>query len=392
MHRGTAERRQGGADHVVAIEHLGNPLVDRIVEDAHLRTFVPGPRRQKTQRHDPLRIPGKQRVAGHLLGHEPGVGLVLVEAANEIIAIPPGIRPGTILVVAVCLGKMSHVDPVPRPAFAVTRAGQKPIDHRLVGRGGRVGQKGIQLLRGGRQPGQVERHAPQQHRPVRRGRSGQAAGCQPGANERIDRVGRRSGPAGRRHGRPDQRTQRPMLPGLGRGGRRVGRPDGPLVDPGPNQRHLLGGQELSFGRHAQIGVGARDALDQQAFTAAAGHDRHAVFPAAQSIVAAVEPKIAFLPLGAMTGKTAPLEHRQHLADKIDRSGRLGAPCRAWASQTQQTRHQPGQPELPERRSVPRESAGGHATLRGRGSGWVGPRRQASRRPKANRPSGGGWRP
>ena len=49
MDRRAGEGRHEVGDHVVAIEHLGQLLVDRVVDDAHQRAFVPRARRQKTQ-------------------------------------------------------------------------------------------------------------------------------------------------------------------------------------------------------------------------------------------------------------------------------------------------------------------------------------------------------
>ncbi len=88
-----------------------------------------------------LRLVGKEHVAGDLLLDESGVRLVVVERLDQVIAVGPGVAPDAVLVVAVRLGEVDQVHPVPRPALAVMRAGQQAIDQPLVGVGGVVDKK-----------------------------------------------------------------------------------------------------------------------------------------------------------------------------------------------------------------------------------------------------------
>ena len=89
--RQAVERRHGGGDHVVAIVRAGDLLVERSFAQLDVADEIPRPGRDETGRHGGLRIVGKQDVAGELLGHEPVVRLVVVEARNDVVAIRPGV-------------------------------------------------------------------------------------------------------------------------------------------------------------------------------------------------------------------------------------------------------------------------------------------------------------
>ena len=95
-------------------------------------------------------------VAGKLLLHEAIIRLVVVERFDHVIAVAP--HAGTIAVIleAVRLGVAHHVEPVLRPAFAVVRRRQQPIDELLIRIGCVIVDERIDLLRRRRQPGKVE--------------------------------------------------------------------------------------------------------------------------------------------------------------------------------------------------------------------------------------------
>ena len=63
-----------------------------------------------------------------------------------------------------------HIEPVPRPAFAIARRGQQPVDEPLVSVGRAVGEKRVQLGRRRRYTRQLEGHPPQQRLARRLGR------------------------------------------------------------------------------------------------------------------------------------------------------------------------------------------------------------------------------
>ena len=78
---------------------------------------------------------GLELVAGELPADEPVVGHVVVERLDHEVAIAPGVRAVVVVLEAVGLGVADQVEPVPRPALAVVRAGEQPVDQPLVGVG-----------------------------------------------------------------------------------------------------------------------------------------------------------------------------------------------------------------------------------------------------------------
>ena len=86
------------------------------------------------------------------------------------------------------LGEVHDIDPVPRPALAIQRASQQPIDKPLVSARRVVGHKCSHLLRRGGQPDQIEVDAADQRAAVRRRRGGQMVPCQIGRHKGVNRV------------------------------------------------------------------------------------------------------------------------------------------------------------------------------------------------------------
>ena len=115
-----------------------------------------GPGGDEAERLDAVGRAGEEHVAGDLLLHEPGVGLVVVERADDVVAVGPGVRPRLVLVVAVRVAVVDDVEPVPRPALAVVRRREQPVDQLLVGVGVAVRDERVDLLRRRRQADQVE--------------------------------------------------------------------------------------------------------------------------------------------------------------------------------------------------------------------------------------------
>ncbi len=92
-----------------------------------------GPAARNPSASMPSARAGEEHVAGDLLLHEPGVRLVRVERADDVVAVRPGVRPRLVLVVAVRLAVVDHVEPVPRPPLAVLRRREQLVDQLLVG-------------------------------------------------------------------------------------------------------------------------------------------------------------------------------------------------------------------------------------------------------------------
>ena len=193
MNGGADEGRHHRGDHVVTVEVLRDLLVDCTVGDAHLRTLVPRPGRQKTNAPGRGWVVREKYIAGHLLAHEPGVRLVVVERLDEPVAVRPGVFADGILVVAVRLRIVGDVHPVPGPAFAVARTREQSVDQPLGRAGGVVVDECADFRRGGREPGEVEGRTPDERLPVGgRGRPEVFFGVFR-RDKTVDRV---SGPAG----------------------------------------------------------------------------------------------------------------------------------------------------------------------------------------------------
>ena len=94
---------------------------------------------QKTERDDAVERVRVESVAGNLLIDEAAIRLIGIEGPNDVIAIRPGVGPRLVFVVAVRLAEMHHVEPMPRPALAVLRRRQQPIDQPLESLRIRVG-------------------------------------------------------------------------------------------------------------------------------------------------------------------------------------------------------------------------------------------------------------
>ena len=158
---------------------------------------------------------GKRASAATCSCDEAGVRRVAVERLDQVVAVRPGIGPDPVLVVAVGLGEMDQVHPVPRPALAVMGAGEQAIDQPLVGVGRSI-VRGTASTSSG-VGGRPSRSNESRRINVRRSASGD--GLEPfsvelGEDEGVDRScgprplaqARRGGTAGRR-----ERPERPPI-------------------------------------------------------------------------------------------------------------------------------------------------------------------------------------
>ena len=209
------------AHHVVAIEVLRDAVIHRVGADRDHQRVVPWPGSHKAQRHGGLRIVGIERVAGHLLFDETPVRLVVVERLDDVISIGPRIGAGVVVIVAVRVGIVRHVEPVPGPVLAVARRRQQSVHKLFVGVGARVGDKALGFFRCRRQSSDIERHAADQ-RPLIGGPSWlQSAFLEFCQDKAVDRIARPHRVFHRRQGRIVQRLKCPvLLRGFASGSRR----------------------------------------------------------------------------------------------------------------------------------------------------------------------------
>ena len=191
MDRQAQVRLRRGADDPLQLllagrgSHGGGPLVLHrlVVRSDH---ELPGG-------HDRRGVVGLEDIAGQLEANEPVVGHVGIERLDDPVAIPPGVGPEPVVLEALGLGEADDVEPVPRPALAVSgaRPGSGPPAARR--RRVRVGDERLDLLGRRRQAEQVEGEAADQRAAVGLGRRRQVARRQPRQDEGIDRPDRRAG-------------------------------------------------------------------------------------------------------------------------------------------------------------------------------------------------------
>ena len=234
-----------------------------------------------------------------------------------------------VLVEAVRVGIAGDVEPVPAPALAIARRRQQPLDHPFVGVGPLVGEERVDLGRGRRQAGQVERDPPQQLPPAGGGDRGQPLRLESGQDEPVDRTAHPGLVAdGGRLG-TGHRPERPVLaartevvggPAVGPGGddRGIGRPrvrgaaGHPALEVGDDR-----GRKPSVGRHPDRSAVADD-VDQQAVVRRAGHDDGAAVAARPDPGGVDQRQPALDPLGvrAVTRVAALGEHRTDLRFEV----------------------------------------------------------------------------
>ena len=134
-------------------------LIERVLSRQALRGFIPADlsgqehrRRDEEAGRDVL----SERIADDLLLDEPVVRGVLVEGADHVVAVRPGVRSLRVDLEAVGVGVADDVEPMLAPMFAVTGRGEEPLDGRgAVG----VSDEGGDFLGGGRKSGEVEARA-----------------------------------------------------------------------------------------------------------------------------------------------------------------------------------------------------------------------------------------
>ena len=116
-------RREEGpsrvGDHVVAVEGAGDLAVEFGLGEFGMADVVPRSGGDEALGDVSVGRLGVERIAGQLFFDEAGVGLVLVEGPDDVVAIGPGVRTELVLVVAVGVAVVDHVEPMATPAFAV---------------------------------------------------------------------------------------------------------------------------------------------------------------------------------------------------------------------------------------------------------------------------------
>src|SRR5262249_796486 len=86
-------------------------------------------------------------VTGELLDDEAIIGLVLVERADHVVPVAPGLGVIVVMDVAPTVGVARDVQPVPPPTLAVVRRRKQPVDPLLPGVWRRVPYKRLDFRR-----------------------------------------------------------------------------------------------------------------------------------------------------------------------------------------------------------------------------------------------------
>ena len=192
-------------------------------------------------------------IAGELLLHEEIVGLVVVEASDDIVAVVPGTVARMVVFKPFALGVADDIEPVPPPAFAVVRRGEEIVDEAGPGGVRGIGHEGLDLFRARRQADEIDEQPPYEDGGIG-GRGGLKTGMpEPVEHPGIDRAAR---PRIARSGRERLRLDRlerppvaagPLLGAEGEGIERLLSPGTPGVEPGPQECFFFRQQRLVWG-------------------------------------------------------------------------------------------------------------------------------------------------
>ena len=113
-----------------------------------------------------LVIGGGQQVARELLAQEAVVGLVGVERGDHVVAVAPRVRVEDVRFLAARFREPRNVQPMAAPALAEARGGKQLVHQVFVRAFGTITLEGLDLLRRGRQAGEVEAQAADQRAAV----------------------------------------------------------------------------------------------------------------------------------------------------------------------------------------------------------------------------------
>ena len=263
-------------------------------------------------------------VAGDLLGQKHVVRLVAVERADDVVAIPPDVRPVVVVLVAVGIGVACDIQPVTAPTLAVVRRGEQLVDQPFPGARRVVGEKLRRLSGvGGR---------PIRSRYARRS----SVSCRLGVplsdpflgsrlfQESIDRVLEMCGT--HRHRALNRQLEGPVVAsasgerrvfsgrsGSGRFRRRARRdrpcaPMGAIVYPRLDRRDLLGRQRSAVEWHGRL-LESGDKAVQLAVVGPSWNQNRSVLAALERAVARAQIELREVRRGVVARPAAGLENR-----------------------------------------------------------------------------------
>jgi len=261
MAAGTVERQaeEGLADDADHVLHL------LLARDGTLRGVglgipcpIPGAADEHARGDDAVAGHRLENIAGELFLHEAVVGLVVVEALDDVIAVVPGAVAWMVVFEPFALGVADDVEPVPPPAFAVVGRGEEVIDNAFVGCFRGIGREGLDLLGARRKADQIEEQPTDEGPRISGGRRAEAGSREPFEHPGIDWPPHPRITRCLRERRFLNRLERPPIPPgplLRAEGERIEwllTPGAPGVDPGAEEcfffrwERVLGGHLVPF--------------------------------------------------------------------------------------------------------------------------------------------------
>ena len=147
-----------------------------------------------------------EQVPRHVLARELVIRHVLVEGADQVVAVLKGVRDRRVTLRAVRVRIAHEVHPVPRPALAIARRGEEPVDDALEGALPLVQKEGCELLCRRREARERVAEATDERATVRRRRGREALLREAASDEVIDGV-----PSALGDGRSIDRLKAPPL-------------------------------------------------------------------------------------------------------------------------------------------------------------------------------------
>jgi hypothetical protein len=150
--------------------------------------LIPRSGDEKAGGDDAFRRHWLDHIAGELFADELVVGLVSVERIDDIIAVTPGMVTNPIVFETLAFAEAHHIEPMPRPAFAMLRRSEQPIDHALEGIRPLAAEKSFDFLGSGREANEVEVNAANKNTTIGFAAGFQSVLFQLGAGKSIDRI------------------------------------------------------------------------------------------------------------------------------------------------------------------------------------------------------------
>ena len=210
-------RRAGERGHRLRHEVVAVHVVERARGSA-LRAGIERPSPEETQGRRQLWLGRVEHIRRELLADEALPRHIAVQRADDVVAVTPSVRAEDVVLEAMRVCEVNRVEPVARPALAVTRGGEQPVgelaDCRLPIADLELARERLHLRRRRRQTDEIEVQPTDERARVGFGRGREFLLAKLGGDEGVDGIADRWPlTAGRsaRHRRSHERLQRPPV-------------------------------------------------------------------------------------------------------------------------------------------------------------------------------------